>query len=153
MIAPEMAPPAGTAPNFAISVDPALGFERASDGMRFHFSFGEIPTVAHIEPLGDTYRLSVQATVGVIPYSIEDREMRAELLSNLGEITRASGGMIKVDSRQSIVIGGESCIKAPLTSLTVISEMVALMIRARPYFEAMGELLPDLIAALPARPE
>jgi hypothetical protein len=33
----------------------------------------------------------------------------------------------------------------------VISEMVALMIRTRPYFETVGELLPEIKSALPAR--
>jgi len=155
MIAPDITPPPPTvvAPNFALSVDPALGFERANEGIRFHFSFGEIPTTGYIEPQGDNYRLSVRATVGVIPYSIEDRQARADLLSGLGEITRASGGAVTVDPKQAIIICGESQIKAPLAPLTVISEMVALMIRARPYFETVGELLPDLIAALPARPK
>jgi hypothetical protein len=30
---------------------------------------------------------------------------------------------------------------------------VALMIRTRPYFETMGELIPELICALPVRPQ
>ncbi len=155
MTVTETAPPPGMAPNFAICVDPGLGFERANgnDGMRFRFSFGEIPAIGRIQPMGDAYRLSVQATSGVIPYSIEDRERRAALLSNLGEITRASDGAVKVDNEQSIVIGGESRIKAPLTALTVISEVVALMIRTRPYFETMGDLIPELICALPVRPQ
>jgi hypothetical protein len=72
-------------------------------------------------------------------------------LSGLGEITHASKGMVKVDSRQAIVVSAESRMTAPLTPLSVISKMVALMIRTRPYFETVGELLPEIKSALPAR--
>jgi hypothetical protein len=143
--------PPGAVPNLDFTLDTSLGFERAQDGMQFRFAYGEIPATGQISLDGGTYRLSVRAVVGIVPYSIEDRHTRSDLLSGLGEITHASNGMVKVDSRQVIVVSAESRMTAPLTPLSVISEMVALMIRTRPYFETVGELLPEIKSALPAR--
>jgi hypothetical protein len=95
--------------------------------------------------------LSVNATVGHIPYTAEDRDTRAILQAGINKLHHASNGAIHLNGQQAIIIRGDKNIEPPLTAVTVMSGLVSLMVQIRPLFKAVGEFLPDVIGALPVK--
>lgn len=141
---------AATAPDMASAVHGAILLANPPGRMEFRFAYGEVPVTGLIKPECDEqYVLSVRATAGIVPYSAEDPETRSVLLAAVHHIAQSFNERILVDPHQSIVITDTRTVTPPLTAVSVLSGLVALMIEVRPVFEALAEYLPDLNSALP----
>lgn len=136
-------------PDMAAAVRDAIAAGRPN--MRFQFAFGEIPVIGTLAPEGDAWRLDVRAPVGIVPYSAEDAETRKTLHAAVDAIRGARIGTIDIDVHQTIYVEGARRIEPPMTTVSVVSALVALMMEIRPLIEAVADYLPDLRTALPAR--
>lgn len=134
-------PTAGTDGVIPIATPPGL--------LAFHFGYGEIPVSGTIRPEGEAYLVLVRAEVGLVPYSLENREARARLLTVIGWIGRVGHGTVTLGARQTLVVSGERLIAPPLNAVAMVAGLTTLMIELHPLFEAVGDILPDLKGALP----
>ncbi|MFT5538592.1 MAG: hypothetical protein ACI82H_000104 [Alphaproteobacteria bacterium] len=137
--------------NMASAVTGAINNADPSQPINFCFNYGEVPILENIMPNGVYYQLSVNATVGHMPYTAEDRDMRALLQAAVNKLHQATNGEIYLSGQQAIMVSGDKKIEPPLTAVTIISGLVSLMVQVRPLFKAIGEFLPDLIDALPSK--
>jgi hypothetical protein len=137
--------------DIASAVTGAIANTDPGQPINFRFNYGEIPMLGNIMPKAESYELSVNATVGHIPYTAEDRDTRAILQAGINKLHHASSGAIHLNGQQAIIIRGDKNIEPPLTAVTVMSGLVSLMVQIRPLFKAVGEFLPDVIGALPVK--
>lgn len=117
--------------------------------LRFRFAFGEVPVNGALAPEGSGYRLHVHAAVGIVPFSAEDREARQTLRAAIAAIRFSHPQSIAIDAHQVIVVKGSRIMNPPMTAVSVVAALVALMMDVRPMLEAVADFLPDLRNALP----
>lgn len=144
--------PDGTtpAPDMATAVRGAISLATPPGRLAFRFAYGEVPVTGTITPTGESrYVLSIAVTAGIVPYSAEDRDARGVLLAAIHHIARSFDDRIAIDPHQAIVISAAREVAVPLTAVSVLAGLVALMVEVRPVFEALGDYLPELRSALP----
>ena len=144
--------PDGTvpAPDMATAVRGAISLATPPGRLTFRFAYGEVPVTGTITHAGDArYLLSITVTAGIVPYSAEDCDARGVLLAAVHHIARTFGDHVAIDPHQAIVISAARDAAVPLTAVSVLAGLVALMVEIRPVFEALGEYLPELRGALP----
>jgi hypothetical protein len=147
----QTAPPGGAAvPDMASAVQGAIAIGDKSH-ISFRFAYGEIPVTGTITPAVEGYRLEISAPVGTVPYSVEDADARRVLKAAVHSIGQACNGAVAIDSHQVITIRGGCPLASPMTAVSIISGLVALMLEVRPLFDMAAEFLPELGKALPVK--
>jgi hypothetical protein len=140
---------AGSVPDMATAVRDAIASGRSH--LSFRFAFGEIPVTGTLAPETNGYGLSVTASVGVIPYSVEDPSARKALRVAIASMPGSDKGRVGIDRQQTVFIEGARNIASPMTAVSVIASLVALMVELRPLFDEVAAYLPDVASALPPR--
>jgi hypothetical protein len=99
--------------------------------IRFGFdAFG----VSFAAEVGAARRLTVSASLGLVPYTIESRDKRLDLAHVVAESRRALvGGTIEVDARQRVILSLADDIVGPITPSEVVVAATRLALRAQPW--------------------
>lgn len=141
------APGRGAVPDMTTAVRDAIAAGQAE--MRFRFAFGEVPINGTLAPDGPGYRLHVHVPVGIVPFTAEDREARQTLRAAIDEIRHSHPDNVGVDPHQVIFVKGSAMLAPPMTAVSIVTALVALMMDVRPLLDAIADVLPDLRSALP----
>lgn len=139
----------GPIPDMATAVRDAIASGRSH--LTFRFSFGEVPVTGTLSLEAGGYRLSINATVGAIPFSGEDPAARKPLRTAIASMPGSDKGRIGIDRQQVVFIEGARSFTSPMNAVSVIAALVALMVDVRPLFDEVAAYLPDVASALPPR--
>ncbi len=107
---------------------PPTHFDFRFDGMRYTVTVSPSPDGFH-------YRLS--ATIGQVPYTVENRDARKTVLGLLGGCRRVDELRFVIAPEQRLCLVAESDVDHEPTADAVMFEIVKLLHRARPYLGLM----------------
>jgi hypothetical protein len=99
----------------------------------FRFCLDEVPFRARAERRDGRAAVTLEGELGVMPFTIESAARRRRLQRVVAAASRASGFGWAVDGRQRILVTGETTLDQPLTPAAVLTGIVALLLRLRPY--------------------
>jgi hypothetical protein len=113
---------------------PLLGApEGAGAPVAFRFCLDEVPFRARAERRDGRLAVTLEGELGVMPFTIESAARRRRLRRVVVAASRASGFGWTVDGRQRILVTGETLLDQPLTPAAVLTGVVTLLLRLRPY--------------------
>jgi hypothetical protein len=99
----------------------------------FRFCLDEVPFRARAERREGGIAVTLEGELGIMPFTIESAARRRRLRRVVAAASRASGFGWTVDGRQRILITGEMALDQPLTPAAVLTGVVTLLLRLRPY--------------------
>jgi hypothetical protein len=108
--------------------------------VRFGFRFADRPFEAAVRPDDAGLLVEFAATIGVLPYSIENRTLRTRLLRVLSGL-RGTGLAWEVSARQELRVGGRTRMDTPATATRIVATVVATLLPVRAYFDLLEEIL------------
>lgn len=103
----------------------------AAAPLAFRFCFGEIPFQGHAERRDGRVVVTLEGTLGTLPFTIESARRRRRLGKLLVALRRRSGSRWAIDGRQRVTVRGEIALDMPLTPAAVVTGIVALLLRER----------------------
>ena len=111
-----------------------------SDPIRFGFQFAGRTFEAQARP--DEGKLLVEFTtvIGTLPYSVENRTLRARLLRVLGGL-RGTGLFWELGPHQEVRVGGRTRMETPAIATRIVATVVTTLLPVRAYFDLLDEVL------------
>jgi hypothetical protein len=103
----------------------------------FRFCVDEVPFEARALWRDNRVVLSLAGALGTLPFTIESGQRRRRLAMILAAAARGSGLAWTVDQRHEMTVAGDAELAAPVTPTALISGVVALLLRCRPYLELL----------------
>ena len=126
--------------------------KRVSDKpLTFRFAWRDVTFQALVSGRDDGLRLSIEADMADVPYSIEDIEARKDMLAvidatgddRLGRICVVQGHKIVLENEFELPENGGNTINSIIATLTIM------VLRATPYLEAVSDYIKDVGLASP----
>jgi hypothetical protein len=115
---------------------------------RFLFAYGELPVIGELRPGPSRFELRLSVVVGRLPYSVESRDQREEMLSIVRAFPTDTGASLVIAPDQSICVGTVTALPLPLTPAGLLTELVVGLFRVDPVLISLANILPDLAPAL-----
>ena len=122
-----------------ISSDGRLTRREQGLNFRFSFRFRDRAFDAEANALGGEVRLRFAADFGVLPFTLEDRARRQEILSLLPELRRA-GLTCEITPAKVIRVGGELSLTGVTAPREILAAIIEQLILSRAALDAMAEL-------------
>jgi len=131
----------GEAAGFDLAVSPDGHLTRVNRGVSFHFEFRfrDRPFAATVNTLSDEVKLSFSGEFGVLPFTLEDRSRRAQILGLLPELRRA-GLACEVTPKQVVRVGREMTLKGIRAPREILAVVIEQLVLSRTSFDAMAEI-------------
>ena len=131
----------GAAAGFDLQISPDGRLTRRENGLNFRFSFRfrDRAFNAEANALGDEVRLRFTGEFGVLPFTLEDRTRRQEILSLLPELRRA-GLSCEITPANGIRVGGELSLTGVTAPREILAAVIEQLILSRAYLDTMAEL-------------
>ncbi len=126
--------------------------KRVSDKpLTFRFAWRDVTFRALVSGRDDGLRLSIEADMADVPYSVEDIETRKDMLAvidatgddRLGRICVVQGHKIVLENEFELPENSGNTINSIIATLTIM------VLRATPYLEAVGGYIKDVGRASP----
>ncbi len=86
-------------------------------------------------------RMRFHAHLGNLPYSAESSGKRADTLAIVAAAGQALGGRVHLTPEQRILLLEEMRFDAPLTPVVLISNIVRLLLEAKPFLELLARVV------------
>jgi hypothetical protein len=115
-----------------------LGERRA---LAFHFTFREVPFSCTATRENGHPVLALTGDFGAVPYTAEGAERRQAVQTVVAAAQQRSGLDWQVTREQQIVMKGGISLTLPLTPVAMVAGAVTLLLRARPFLDALMEAL------------
>ncbi|HEV2673397.1 MAG TPA: hypothetical protein VGV37_02580 [Aliidongia sp.] len=108
--------------------------------IRFGFQFAGRTFEATARP--DEGKLLVEFTtmIGTLPYSVENRILRARLLRVLAGL-RSTGLVWELGPHQELRVGGRTHMETPAIATRIVATVVTTLLPVRAYFDLLDEVL------------
>lgn len=110
---------------------------RPAGPLAFRFSCHGIPVACVADQADGTGRLTLDAVIGRVPYTVEGRAARERLLATV----RRRRGMISTDGRE-VRVRERMPIGLPLSPVQLITGLANFMLRLEPEIAALADCLP-----------
>jgi hypothetical protein len=107
----------------------------------FAFVYREIPFLAAVKRKEEETYISIEADLGILPYSLEFREKRDRLLDCLALLDRAAPSAIVLTSHKRISYRDEVEMPQALSSVNILAYVTSLLLKAGPYLDLLREPL------------
>jgi hypothetical protein len=133
----------------AVAHDGTMSRRDRAEPIRFGFQFAGRTFDAEARPAEGKLLVEFTASIGVLPYSVENRALRGRLLRVLSGL-RGTGLFWELGARQALRVGGRSLMETPATATRIVATVVTTLLPVRPYFDLLDEILnPPPVAAAP----
>lgn len=131
----------GATAGFDLHISPDGRLTRRESGLNFQFSFRfrDRTFNAEANALGGEVRLHFTGDFGVLPFTLEDRTRRQEILDLLPELRRA-GLTCEITPVNGIRVGGELSLTGVMAPREILAAVVEQLILSRAALDAMAEL-------------
>ena len=110
--------------------------------LAFRFSWRGIALEARGEARDAGMMLELGADLATVPFSAEDPLLRARLIQLLARIGDCEDCPLARTRQGAVRYRGTAALDPPLTAIDVVAGTVALLLRARPYFDLLEEHCP-----------
>jgi len=124
----------------AVLQDGTIGRREERAPIRFGFRFAGRAFEAEARPDGDKLLVEFAATIGTLPYSVENRALRGRLLRVLASL-RGTGLVWELGPQQQIRVGGRNRMETPAIATRIVASVVTTLLPVRAYFDLLDELL------------
>ncbi len=109
--------------------------------LAFRFTFREVPFSCTATRENGRPVLALTGDFGALPYTAEGAERRQAVQTVVATARQRSGLDWQVTPEQQIVMKGGISLALPLTPVAMIAGAVTLLLRARPFLDALLEAL------------
>lgn len=124
----------------AVAHDGTMKRRDQAEPIRFGFQFAGRTFAAEARPAEGKLLVEFTASIGVLPYSVENRTLRGQLLRVLGGL-RGTGLIWELGTRQEVRVGGRTLMETPATATRIVATVVTTLLPVRAYFDLLDELL------------
>jgi hypothetical protein len=132
----------------AVAQDGTMMRRDRLEPIRFGFQFAGRTFEAEARPDDGKLRVEFATTVGILPYSVENRALRARLLRLLAGL-RGTGLFWELGAHQELRVGGRTRMETPATATRIVATVVTTLLPVRAYFDLLDEMIsppPALVA-------
>jgi hypothetical protein len=123
-----------------VAQDGTMSRRDRTDPIRFGFQFAGRTFEAEARPAEGKLLVEFTASIGTLPYSVENRALRARLLRVLGGL-RSTGLIWELGARQDLRVGGRTLMETPATATRIVATVVTTLLPVRAYFDLLDEIL------------
>ncbi len=102
---------------------------------RFTFMWRGIDFTTRVEPTSESVRLTVEADLGAVPFSAEDRAARAKLLALARAQDPGAKSRYHISRDQRLRFSIETVMAAPAGAAAIVGRTAQLLFQARPHLE------------------
>lgn len=114
--------------------------DHRSDPIRFGFQFAGRTFEAQARPDEGKLLVEFTASIGTLPYSVENRILRARLLRVLSGL-RGTGLFWELGPYQEVRVGGRTRMDTPAIATRIVATVVTTLLPVRAYFDLLDEVL------------
>lgn len=133
----------------SITHDGTMSRRDKADPIRFGFQFAGRTFEAEARPQDGKLLVEFTASIGVLPYTVQNRTLRATLLRVLAGL-RGTGLIWELGAHQQLRVGGRTLMETPATATRIVGTVVSTLLPVRAYFDLLDEILnPPPAAAEP----
>lgn len=122
-----------TVNSVSVAEDGALVVAMPAPPAHFGFRFDGLRYTVTVTPSLEGFRYRLTATIGQVPFTVENRAARVTLLCLLGGCRQLDPLHFVIAGEQRLCLVAESEVGESPTADAVIFELVTLLHRARPY--------------------
>lgn len=130
-----------------MNMDADLVSGAADRRLEYGFEFRGIPVVVRADASGQKTQIEMRASLGVLPFSAEDRESRATAMAILDSASADTGGNIRLDRHQRVVFVEAFTTESILTPAVLMTLVAKKVLRAKPYLELLALIVPPPLSA------
>jgi hypothetical protein len=132
----------------SVTQDGTMSRRDKAEPIRFGFQFAGRIFDAEARPEDGKLLVEFTAPIGLLPYSVENRTLRATLLRVLGGL-RGTGLIWTLGGRQELRVGGRTLMDTPATATRIVATVVTTLLPVRAYFDLLDEILNPVPAVEP----
>jgi len=133
----------------SITHDGTMSRRDKAEPIRFGFQFSGRTFEAEVRPDDGKLLVEFTASIGVLPYTVQNRALRSTLLRVLSGL-RGTGLVWTLDANQEVRVGGRTLMQTPATATRIVATVVTTLLPVRAYFDLLDEILnPPPIEAEP----
>lgn len=132
----------------SISQDGSLARRDRAEPIRFGFQFAGRTFEAEARPEDGKLRVEFTTSIGVLPYTVQNRTLRATLLRVLGGL-RGTNLIWELGPHQELRVGGRTLMETPATAIRIVTTVVTTLLPVRAYFDLLDEIQSPPAAAEP----
>lgn len=125
----------------------ALTAKKSDNRIEFGFQYRDIPFVVRAEAAGQGTAMEIRASLGDLPYTVEDPGRRMTAYAIVQAASKGLGGRIMLDGNQRIVLSERYQLDEPLTPQALLTRAVRLVLEAKPYLELLELVVKPPLAA------
>jgi hypothetical protein len=123
-----------------VTHDGTMSRRDRAEPIRFGFQFAGRTFEAEARPDDGKLMVEFTASIGLLPYSVENRPLRATLLRVLGGL-RGTGLIWTLGGHQELRVGGRTLMETPATATRIVATVVTTLLPVRAYFDLLDEIL------------
>ena len=124
----------------AITHDGTMSRRDKAEPIRFGFQFSGRTFEAEVRPDDGKLLVEFTASIGVLPYTVQNRALRSTLLRVLSGL-RGTGLIWTLDANQEVHVGGRTLMETPATATRIVATVVTTLLPVRAYFDLLDEIL------------
>lgn len=124
----------------AVDAEGTMVRRDAAAPIRFGFRFAGRLFEAEAWPADGKLKVEFGTTIGHLPYSVENRQLRATLLRVLGGL-RGTGLAWSLSPRQDLRVGGRATLDTPANAVKIVATVISQLLPERAYFDLIDEIL------------
>ena len=123
-----------------ITHDGTMSRRDKAEPIRFGFQFAHRTFEAEARPQDGKLLVEFTASIGVLPYTVQNRTLRATLLRVLAGL-RGTGLIWELGAHQQLRVGGRTLMDTPATATRIVATVVTTLLPVRAYFDLLDEIL------------
>lgn len=124
----------------AVTHDGTMSRRDKAEPIRFGFQFAGRTFEAEARPDEGKLLVEFTASIGVLPYSVENHPLRAKLLRVLSGL-RGTGLIWELGAHQELRVGGRTLMDTPATATRIVGTVITTLLPVRAYFDLLDEIL------------
>ena len=115
-----------------------------SDHVEFQFVYDGFPFVARATAGSRGSEIQIRTALGYLPYTAEGSGRRQGALNVLKAAKKVFGNRVRLQSDMKLVLEDLRSMDGPLTPTNLLTEMVILIVKAKPYLDALEQFMTPL---------
>jgi len=123
-----------------ITHDGTMSRRDKAEPIRFGFQFAGRTFEAEARPQDGKLLVEFTASIGVLPYTVQNRALRTTLLRVLAGL-RGTGLIWDLGAHQQLRVGGRTLMDTPATATRIVATVVTTLLPVRAYFDLLDEIL------------